>query len=480
MYIEKYLNHIPMNSGWASEEELAASGCVSSSWSKGAQYGGVVLYSKGDDVICDGGSECRHSLIFGATGSGKTRLVILPSLLRTLTAKEERSLVVFDVKGELEAHTAEVARSRGRHFMKINFRDPRNSDGWNPFAKVNSFFAAGAMEEGWRALEEIMAVIFNDGDSTRTDPFWRTSCTIIFRGICDVLIRGGKPLELVSIMKLSRTIPGTKENDDECELFRIAQRLPKDSIAHSAFNNIRYATDGTRGNIMACYYAYLSCLTAREDVMQMVSGNESVDFKSIGRRPTILYISIPDDSTATGALQALLLTQMQKELNEEAMLNGGTLPVRTDIYVDELCNIRPKIPALDVALTIARSRGMRYVLAVQSYAQLVSVYGDMAENIAANCATWIALAVSKDETFRSKLSALCGSNAMGDHLITPSQLALLPYGNAIVIRERCRPFYTCLTDVGEIEKREETTLLYNGNRFIRDAVVRRRKAAGAA
>ena len=123
----------------------------------------------------------------------------------------------------------------------------------------------------------------------------------------------------------------------------------------------------------------------------------------------------------------MLLTQMMQDLNECAVGHGGRLPVRTEIFLDEFCNIHPAIPSMETALTISRSRGIRYVLAVQSYSQLCGVYGSAAETIAANCSTWIALNISKDETFREKLSALCGRNPLGEALITPSQLALLQY-----------------------------------------------------
>ena len=125
MYIEKYMNNIPTSSGWASDAEFAANqGCLEGKWSERPQYGGVVLYSQDDNLIVDGGNECRHVLVVGATGTGKSRLIIMPSLLYSLRAKMQRSFIVFDVKGELKAATEDVARDNNYNIINIDFRNP--------------------------------------------------------------------------------------------------------------------------------------------------------------------------------------------------------------------------------------------------------------------------------------------------------------------------------------------------------------------
>ena len=52
-----------------------------------------------------------------------------------------------------------------------------------------------------------------------------------------------------------------------------------------------------------------------------------------------------------------------------------------------------------------------------------------------------------------RLSSLCGINSIGDPLITPSQLALLSYEQAIVIRERCAPYFSRLEDLSGVQNR---------------------------
>jgi type IV secretion system protein VirD4 len=456
MYYEKYMHEMATSSGWASDREFAASpGCQENRWDQPPLEGGVVLSSRNGRLFTDGGNECRHVLVIGATGTGKSRLVIIPSLLHSISAQNRRSHIIMDVKGELEAATRALAAARNYRIHKINFRNPADGDFWNPFTKVNRLYRKEGKhpEKAWRTLEEIMSVIFVDGGSTHTDPFWRNNSANLFRGICSVLLEKGEKLSIPQILRMGDTIPPDKDDDENCLLFRIADSMPAYSLAGRNLAGFRNASNITRGNILASYSSYLAPIIARDDIMRMMEHDSSVDFQSIGTTPSILYISTPDDSTALGALQSILIIQMMQELNECASLHNGHLPVRTEFYLDELCNIHPAIPSLETALTISRSRGIRYVLAIQSYSQLYGVYGMAADTIAANCSTWIALNIAKDESFRSKLSQLCGCNALGNPLITPSELSLLRYEQAIVIRERCAPYFSQLEDVDKVMQR---------------------------
>lgn len=454
MYYEKFMNNVCTSSGWASDKDLATSrGCLKGNWHDRPKEGGVVLYNHSGEVVVDGGDDCRHVLVIGATGTGKSRLIILPSLLYSLQARTKRSFIVFDVKGELEEATTRTATKYGYRVQKIDFRSPDRSDGWNPFFRANMLHRSAnekARAEALKLLENIIASIFNDGGAARVDPFWRNSSSDLFRGICAVLWGLGKEISLQAVLRLSDSIPEDKDDDDQCRLFMLVDKLASSSPAKRLLAGFRSGSNQTRGNVLACYRGYLSPVVSRDDVLKMVSAETSVDFQTIGLQPTVLYITLPDDSIALGPLQGILLTQLVQELNECALQHGLRLPVPTEVYLDELCNIRPAIPSLESALTIGRSRGIRYILAIQSYSQLLGVYDRAAETIAANCSTWISLNIAKDETFRNKLSQLCGCNAMGDPLITPSQLSLLRYEQAIVIRERCAPYFSQLEDVGKI------------------------------
>ncbi len=456
MYYEKYLNRLHTSSGWASDADLTGMpGCVQGAWDDAREEGGVILLNHGGRVLADGGDECRHVLVIGATGTGKSRLIIIPSLLYSLSARSKRSYVVFDVKGELEAATSDLARKCGYTIRRVDFRDPEKGSPWNPFLKINTLYKQGGKQrnKAVKLLEDLIAAVFNDGPSSRSDPFWRNTSASLFRGICYTIWESNRDLTLSVVLKMAASITADSDYDSLSPLFSSADELPKDSPARRNLEGFRNGSNVTRGNVLTCFNSYITHFTARDDILEMMTRPKALDFQEIGLSPTVLYISLPDDSTALGGLQGMLLTQMIQDLNDCAMKHGGRLPVRTEIYLDELCNIRPAIPGLETALTISRSRGIRYVLAIQSYSQLEGVYGAAAGTISANCSTWIALNIAKDESFRLKLSQLCGHNPLGDPLITPAQLSLMRYEEGVIIRERTPPFYTQLEDLSAVERR---------------------------
>ena len=234
MYCEKFMNTICTHSGWASDAAFASTqGCLRGNWNTIPQEGGVILYNHDGKLVVDGGDECRHLLIIGATGTGKSRLIILPSLIYSLRARKRRSFVVFDVKGELKEATLQIARDNHYNILDVNFRDPSLGDPWNPFYKANALYATGTDENMKKArtlLEKYIDSIFSDGRANRrNDPYWRTNCANLFRGICSILWGLGKSITLRDVLRLSDSIPISREDEDddvECQLFRLAGPVP--------------------------------------------------------------------------------------------------------------------------------------------------------------------------------------------------------------------------------------------------------------
>ena len=63
------------------------------------------------------------------------------------------------------------------------------------------------------------------------------------------------------------------------------------------------------------------------------------------------------------------------------------LPVQIDFLLDEFANCPPFLdPSIEKMVSVARSRGMRFHLYIQSFSQLDSVYGkDIARSVLDNC-----------------------------------------------------------------------------------------------
>ena len=86
------------------------------------QRGGFPLMydSENEWLVVDGND--NHTLVFGASGSKKTRTMVLPSI--HVLAEAEESMIIHDAKGELYDRTAKMLKDRGYRVVCINLRDP--------------------------------------------------------------------------------------------------------------------------------------------------------------------------------------------------------------------------------------------------------------------------------------------------------------------------------------------------------------------
>jgi DNA helicase HerA-like ATPase len=82
-----------------------------------------------------------HSLVIGATGSGKTTMVINP--LVNFLAKKGESMVITDPKGEIYEKNGEMLKDKGYEVIVVNFRDPKNGSCWNPYSLPYKYYKEG-------------------------------------------------------------------------------------------------------------------------------------------------------------------------------------------------------------------------------------------------------------------------------------------------------------------------------------------------
>jgi hypothetical protein len=101
------------------------------------------------------------------------------------------------------------------------------------------------------------------------------------------------------------------------------------------------------------------------------------------------------------------------------------------------------------ALTAGLSRGVRFYLVIQDFAQLITRYGkDKASTIRSNCQNLYYLLSGESGTLE-EISKLCGSKIIWNHnrqekeivpVMSTDALQKLSFGEAIIIRQRKNPY----------------------------------------
>lgn len=104
---------------------------------------------------------------------------------------------------------------------------------------------------------------------------------------------------------------------------------------------------------------------------------------------------------------SLLVQQIYTALVDASRKDGGELKIRMNFILDEFANFT-KIDTFQSMLTVSRGRNIRFVICLQSFAQIEERYGkEGAQNIMDNCA-WIYLKTGNIDT-ANKISERLGT-----------------------------------------------------------------------
>ena len=441
----KYGRYINRNqeTRWATTEEMQKAGTYVDLSSAKYPTAGLPLLSNGREAYVDG--EDTHTLIFGATGSKKTRLFVMPMI--NMFVKAGESFVVSDPKGELYKRTSGIAKANGYDITVINFRDIGRGDMWNPIALPYELYHSGKKEEAVSLLNDFVSTIAEPHFATTADRLWPELASTYALANLLLLMECAKPEE-ANVGSLARMCAG----DNEEYLMKINEKIPQNTLAGINFSGVLTGAEVTRQSVYVSLYGMIRIFNTQKNLTRMLSGN-SINIRDIGKKKSAVYIIVPDEKTTYHFLVTTFIKQVYELLITVAQeQDSRTLPVRVNFVLDEFCNI-PKIPDMPSMISAARSRNMRFFLVVQSLHQLTARYGKDAATIKGNCENWVFL-TSKELELLREISDLCGSVSVpGEYvqrpLISVSELQRLDKqkGEALIMHARQYPIITEIADI---------------------------------
>lgn len=403
---------------------------------------GVPLVNDGKNIWLDDGE--NHSLIIGATGSGKTETVVKP-LVRML-AKHGESMIITDPKGELYKDSAVELKERGYNIVVLNFRDPQNGNAWNPLGLPFQLYKSGNIDKATELLDDVAKNILYDKNN-KGEPFWENSSADFFSGLALGLFEDAKEEEvnLNSISYMS-TVGEEKIANSQYIKEYFTLKGEQSSPYIFASNTINAPTE-TKGGILSVFRQKIRLFAAQKNLSEMLSYSD-FEMRNIGKEKTAVFMIIHDEKTTYHGLATIFIKQCYETLIAEAQLNGGKLKNRTNFILDEFVNM-PPLKDVTTMITAARSRGIRFDMIIQNFAQLKDVYGaENAETIKGNCGNMIYL-ITTELAALEEISKLCGEVKSKDKdktastpLVTVSDLQKLKKFEVIIKRIRMNPFKT--------------------------------------
>ena len=433
-------------SRWAKEKEIQKELTCIPITTKNCKEAGVPLILNDKEMWVDNGES--HTLVIGATGSGKTQTVILPMVHSLAMARE--SMIITDPKGEIYEKTSNMLRARGYQILLLNFRDPQNGNAWNPMSLPYQMYKAGDQDKAIELLDDLALNILYDDSNKNADPFWEKTSADYFSGVALGLFEDAKPDEInINSISLATTVGEEKFGGSTYIKEYFAGKDPSSPASINASSTIM-APSETKGSILSVFKQKVKLFASRENLSEMLSHSD-INLETIGERPTAVFIVIQDEKKTYHSLVTILLKQIYETLIRVAQKHGGKLPVRTNFLLDEFANM-PPLKDVTTMITAARSRLIRFTMIVQNFAQLDDVYGkEEAETIRGNCGNIIYLITTELKALE-EISKMCGEEkskkddkTASTPLVTVSDLQRMKQFEVIILRMRMQPFKTKFT-----------------------------------
>ena len=435
-------------SRWAKEKEIITSKNVDviNIHDNITKSAGVPLLYKGERIYVDNGE--NHTLVIGATGSGKTQTVIFPTV--KILAKKKESMIITDPKGEIYEETANMLKERGYNVILLNFRDPQNGNSWNPMDLPYKLYKEDNKDKAIELLDDLALNILYDENNKGSDPFWEKTSADYFSGVALGLFEDAKPNEInINSISLTTSI-GEDKFGGSTYIKEYFQGKDPTGAAYIKANSTVMAASETKQSILSVFRQKIQLFASRENLSEMLSHSD-IDLRSIGEKPTIVYIVIQDEKKTYHSLVTILLKQIYETLISVAQEHGGKLPVRTNFLLDEFANM-PPLKDVTTMITAARSRQIRFTMIIQNFAQLEQVYGkEQAETLRGNCGNMIYLVTTELKALE-EISKMCGEvkskkddKTASTPLVTVTDLQKMKENEVIIMRLRMSPFKTKFT-----------------------------------
>lgn len=393
-------------------------------------------------------SSDTHSLVYGSTGSLKTRTIVSPGIKVLGYAGE--SMIINDPKGELFARHAGDLKKQGYNIVEINFRDPSLGNSWNPLFIPYQFYVNGDLDKSAEFVNDIANNLMVSDRST-DDPFWDFSASDLLYGLIQLLFRYCKdhsaPINAVNIgnlLTLRRTLFSGKQQAQNTILWKYAS---EDELVVASLSGSVYAPKDTMNSILSVFDQKMRSFTIQPTLLEMLANND-FDIADIGKTKTAVFLITPDEKTSYHRLVSMFVKESYEYLIYLAtQTEDNKVENRINYILDEFSAL-PKIADMPSMISAARSRDIRFLLVVQSQSSLKQRYAEEAETIISNCTNWIFF-TSRELGLLRELSELCGTqkNHMPNISIYDLQHLSKDRREALILSGRLKPCKVSMLDI---------------------------------
>ncbi len=320
----------------------------------------------------------NNDIIIGPSGSGKTRGYVKPNILQC-----NESMIIADTKGNLIKDLKKPLEKAGYKVIDMNFKNLAHSYGYNPFDYIRYDKESGRYNE--QDILTIASAIVPK-PASKNDPFWELAAKMYFTSAVAYTMECLPEDEhnLDSAITLSLQMG----SGNYAKLIEELECVNPDSLAARTYNLFKstYKSEKTEASILAILGEKFNGLILSE-LLKMYKSENRIDFSSLGREKTAVFLSISDTDRSKDRIISLFYTQALQALCNSADFDyeDCRLPVPVRFILDDFAT-NAYIPDFDKIISVIRSREIYVSIILQSITQLDALYGaSNAKTIINNC-----------------------------------------------------------------------------------------------
>ena len=369
-----------------------------------------------------------HIGVIAATRLGKTTSYVIPTILSFARQQVKKSMIISDPKGEIYRNTAATLQSEGYRVILLNFRDYLHSECWNmltpifkKYKKVDRIIDEVHVvetengprnefrrriydnqqeldEDVKRAMDLLMCEVGNDIDNVanmfvetrkKDDPYWEDSARDVLKAFLWAMLEDSDPEKcsspitedtysfntILTVVATFQDGDGTSYNDNGY----FTNRDNSSRALMLAKNTLIENGRPTRKCVMATLMTKLSVFN--EVAMRLITSCNSFDVAEIAAGPIAIFIDYRDELKVHYQVISLFIQDAYRFLIEQANDKPtGKLDVPVYFILDEFGNF-PPLKDFETTISACAGRNIFFILIMQSYAQLNSVYGEAVAEI---------------------------------------------------------------------------------------------------
>lgn len=393
-----------------------------------------------------------HVLAIGATRSGKTTGYVLPSI--EVLARERVSMVISDPKREIMPKTLGLFESQGYRIRVLDFQDYKHSDCWNPLTKYYDMYrkylrledSIKVVEEDgvlynsfngtvFHSQEELEKVIAEEKSALYSDievgissvsatiaptfnteePYWENTACALLKGLLLAMLEDsdervcGNPItrETFSMNTALKIFDSFSDESHKLNDHGYFTDRPRSSAAYKTVvpGIIRLSADVTRSCVLSSFADKIRKF--RDSAVSRITCTNTFEFSELDdEEPTVVFLAYKDEDSLHYDIIGMFLTNLYQSLIELARRKNGQLSRAFYFMLDEFGNF-PKFKDFDKVISACGGRNIWFMLIVQSYDQIRSIYREATGTIIDNLNMHIFFASNNPET-KKAFSEECG------------------------------------------------------------------------